>query len=104
MGEDELLALCPGLFTPRERTRGAHCAGGWLGPSAGQNPGGREKFLPLSGIELRPSSPFGCFVWSSNERRSIKASLKTGYLKYIKYLCCVALQIKLYIFMHSILT
>jgi hypothetical protein len=43
-------------FSPRERTLGTHCTGGWVGPRAGLDTEATEKILsPLLGIE--PRSP-----------------------------------------------
>jgi hypothetical protein len=43
-------------FTPRERTPGTHCTGGWVGPRAGLDTEATGKILlPLPGIE--PRSP-----------------------------------------------
>jgi hypothetical protein len=35
----------PAALTPREKTPGTHCTGGWVGPRAGLNAEARRKIL-----------------------------------------------------------
>jgi hypothetical protein len=50
------VSVKPRRFTPRERTPGTHCTGGWVGPRAGPDTEARGKIRsPLPGIE--PRSP-----------------------------------------------
>jgi hypothetical protein len=39
----EWLASQPGRFTPKERTPGTHCKGGWMGPESRFGCDGEEK-------------------------------------------------------------
>jgi hypothetical protein len=41
-------------FIPRERARGAHLIGGWVGPWAGLDDLEKRKFLTLPGLKLWP--------------------------------------------------
>jgi hypothetical protein len=44
----------PCRFIPRERARGTHWIGGWVGPRAGVDGVEKRKFLTVPGFELRP--------------------------------------------------
>jgi hypothetical protein len=44
----------PYLFTPEERALGTHWIGGWVDLRIGLDGVGKNKFLTLPGLELRP--------------------------------------------------
>jgi hypothetical protein len=46
----------PCRFTPAERALGTHWIGGWVDPRANLEDLENRKFLPPSGLELRPLS------------------------------------------------
>jgi hypothetical protein len=52
----EWSASHPGRFTPRERTRGTHWIGGWVGPRAVLDAVVKRK-LPSPRLELNPRTP-----------------------------------------------
>jgi hypothetical protein len=52
----EWSASRPGRFIPGERATGTHWIGGWMDPTAGLDDVERRKFLPPSGLKLRPLS------------------------------------------------
>jgi hypothetical protein len=60
---DEWSASRPCRFTPRERARGIHWIGGWVGPRAGLDDVEKRKFLTLPGLEYRP---LGCPIPSQS--------------------------------------
>jgi hypothetical protein len=49
-----VISFTPRPLYTRERDRGTHWIGGWVGPRAGLDAAEKRKFLILPGLELRP--------------------------------------------------
>jgi hypothetical protein len=55
LGRGELSASRPGRFNPGEVATDTYWIGSWMGPRTGLEAVEKRKFLPLPGLEHRPS-------------------------------------------------